>query len=104
MSTISRKGAVPGFGAESRAPVLAAGGREGAGAAAKTSAKVTFERIQARAYEIFRSRNSGPGDAVSDWLTAERELNGSAPSATAGVEVEARQRARGEALLASGGK
>jgi hypothetical protein len=36
---------------------------------------VTPERVQERAYEIFRSRNGGWGDAASDWLQAERELN-----------------------------
>ena len=30
--------------------------------------------IAARAYEIFKARNGDPGDPVSDWLQAEREL------------------------------
>jgi hypothetical protein len=30
--------------------------------------------IAARAYEIFKARNEEPGDPVSDWLQAEREL------------------------------
>ncbi|HQL53606.1 MAG TPA: DUF2934 domain-containing protein [Phycisphaerae bacterium] len=32
------------------------------------------EQIRARAFEIFKRRNGGPGDAHSDWLQAEREL------------------------------
>jgi hypothetical protein len=36
--------------------------------------EVTPQRIQARAYEIYEARHGGPGDAVSDWLQAEREL------------------------------
>lgn len=32
------------------------------------------EQIRARAFEIFMRRNGGPGDAHSDWLQAEREL------------------------------
>jgi hypothetical protein len=34
------------------------------------------ERIRARAFEIYRARliSSQPGDAVSDWLAAEREI------------------------------
>ena len=30
--------------------------------------------IATRAYEIFKARNGEPGDPVSDWLQAEREL------------------------------
>jgi len=30
--------------------------------------------IALRAYEIFKARNGEPGDPVSDWLQAEREL------------------------------
>ena len=32
------------------------------------------ERIQARAYEIYLARNGRNGDALSDWLQAEREI------------------------------
>jgi hypothetical protein len=35
---------------------------------------VPFERVQQRAYEIYLARNGQAGDAVSDWLLAEREL------------------------------
>ena len=30
--------------------------------------------IATRAYEIFKARNGEPGDPISDWLQAEREL------------------------------
>ena len=64
------------------------------GAAAKASAVVTQARIQARAYEIFLARNGGDGDALADWLQAERELNGSGlPADEAGIDVKGRQRA-----------
>ena len=36
----------------------------------------TEERIRARAYEKFCSRSGDPGDAMGDWLEAERELLG----------------------------
>jgi Protein of unknown function (DUF2934) len=32
------------------------------------------EQIRLRAYEIYAARAGREGDAVSDWLTAEREL------------------------------
>ncbi len=32
------------------------------------------ENIRARAYQISQARNGGPGNAVSDWSQAEREL------------------------------
>lgn len=37
------------------------------------------DRIRVRAYEIYRSRNGAAGDAVSDWLQAEREVTSSSP-------------------------
>jgi len=48
------------------------------------SAQTLRERIHTRAHEIHLSRNSGgdgaahEGDALSDWLQAERELNNAA--------------------------
>lgn len=33
------------------------------------------DRIRRRAYEIFQARNGGPGDHLSDWAQAEREVN-----------------------------
>lgn len=60
------------------------------------------DRIRARAYEIYetRRRTSGAGDAISDWLQAEREVCGAAPNPTPSAEVPAKTRARGEVLLA----
>jgi hypothetical protein len=34
----------------------------------------TYDEIARRAYEISLERHGGPGDALSDWLQAEREL------------------------------
>jgi hypothetical protein len=34
----------------------------------------TEEQIRARAFEIYLTRNGGPGDAHTDWMQAEREL------------------------------
>jgi hypothetical protein len=34
----------------------------------------TEEQIRMRAYEIYLERGDEPGDAVSDWLQAEAEL------------------------------
>ena len=34
----------------------------------------THEQIERRAYEIFLARQGQDGDAVTDWLRAEREL------------------------------
>ena len=34
----------------------------------------TQEEIRRRAYEIYLERNGLPGDALDDWLRAEREL------------------------------
>ncbi len=66
--------------------------------------EVTADRIRARAYEIYQARNGngGPGDAVSDWAQAERELNGSAPEPSVARDIEIKAQARGERLLASG--
>jgi Protein of unknown function (DUF2934) len=52
-------------------------------------------RVRRRAFELFeqRAKNGGKGDALSDWLAAEREVNGQARLA------EAKSRARGETLL-----
>jgi hypothetical protein len=33
------------------------------------------DHIRARAYEISKARNGGPGDACSDWSQAEKELS-----------------------------
>jgi hypothetical protein len=90
MSRTTSKGAMPGQQAES--------GATSPGRAPQTNPAAPRERIQARAYEIFQARknNGRQGDAASDWMQAERELNGAAPGVTAGAEVEAKAQARGE--------
>jgi hypothetical protein len=40
----------------------------------ETPADVAHEQIATRAHELYLSRGDGEGDALSDWLTAEREL------------------------------
>jgi hypothetical protein len=45
--------------------------------AAPLSAAELHARITARAHEVFLERNGAPGDELSDWLTAEREVCGS---------------------------
>lgn len=39
------------------------------------------EQIRFRAYEIYRRRDGLPGDPLTDWLLAERELAAEMPSA-----------------------
>jgi hypothetical protein len=39
-----------------------------------TAAAVDRERIAQRAYELYLARGGGDGEAVEDWLAAEREL------------------------------
>lgn len=46
--------------------------------------ETTPDLVRRRAYEIFEARRGGPGDHLSDWLQAERELRG-APRATPGA-------------------
>jgi hypothetical protein len=60
-------------------------------------AEVSPDRIRARAYDIFRRRSGGPGDAVADWLQAERELKGGPRRGKEGAPVSATP--RGEVLL-----
>jgi len=38
------------------------------------AAEPSQDEIRRRAFEIFRARQGGPGDPVSDWLRAEAEL------------------------------
>jgi hypothetical protein len=45
--------------------------RRGTGAA---RADAIHEQIAKRAYEIYLARGDGDGDALGDWLSAEREL------------------------------
>jgi Protein of unknown function (DUF2934) len=51
----------------------------GVGRDTDSSEKTTPDRIRARAYELFQGRAGAFGDAVSDWLNAERELGGNLP-------------------------
>ena len=44
--------------------------------AAGAAGPIDVEAIRVRAYEIFLSRGNAEGDALSDWLRAERELLG----------------------------
>ncbi|MEK6702593.1 MAG: DUF2934 domain-containing protein [Planctomycetota bacterium] len=62
---------------------------------------VTPEQIRIRAYEVYRARctSGSPGDAVSDWAQAEREMRRRASNS---IEMEGRATARGEKLLAAG--
>ena len=46
------------------------------------------DRISMRAYELYLARGGGDGQAVEDWLTAERELNTRGESATRGDSGE----------------
>jgi hypothetical protein len=44
---------------------------------ATTTAELNHDVIRCRAYEIYLGRNGGPGDHLSDWNQAERELRAS---------------------------
>ena len=55
------------------------------------------DRIRRRAFELFLARCGGPGDALSDWLEAERQVR-SAELRRGRDDVKAAE--RGEALLA----
>jgi hypothetical protein len=59
--------------------------------------------VRARAYEIYRARNGNEAeaDAVSDWLQAEREVNGGAATPGTAPSIELEHKARGERLLSS---
>jgi hypothetical protein len=46
------------------------------GAEARTAAPDRWQRIQRRAYEIAQERGFTPGAELSDWLQAEREVDG----------------------------
>lgn len=53
-------------------PVTASAGTAVAGLQANS--EPTADQIRCRAYCIYCARNGGPGDALGDWLSAEREL------------------------------
>jgi hypothetical protein len=42
------------------------------------------DRLAARAYELYLARGGGDGQAVEDWLAAERELRQGGSAATLG--------------------
>lgn len=64
---------------------------------------VTPEVVRMRAYELYlaRSHNGSQGNQESDWLQAERELNGSAQEPTASSDIETKAYARGQRLLST---
>ena len=41
--------------------------------------RVSEDQIRVRAYELHLTRGESPGDAMSDWLQAERELHKQKP-------------------------
>lgn len=53
------------------------------------------DQIRARAYDIYqrRMRRGEPGDALTDWLQAERELR--APPTTAAAQIVVKARSTG---------
>jgi len=55
--------------AETVVPAVTAPAAQGNG-----SATPNAELIRLRAYEVFLARDGTPGDELSDWLTAEREI------------------------------
>lgn len=63
-----------------------------------SSSTAGADQIRCRAYQIYRSRaqNGGAGDAVSDWLEAEREINGSAKPPTPVSVIETKSTAKQE--------
>ena len=51
------------------------------GGSIKNGTSASFEQIQRRAYELFEARGATHGCDLADWLTAERELTGTAAAA-----------------------
>lgn len=99
MSAITRKHVKPDQQSGSRAASKDIVARVPNGAARSSPKDDAQQRIRARAYEIYQTRrdNGGEGDAMSDWLQAERETNGTAPGLTA-TGIEVKTQARGEKL------
>ena len=48
--------------------------RKAKGTRSDEGTRVLQERIAARAYELYRARDGRQGDALADWLEAEREI------------------------------
>lgn len=65
----------------------------------ETHIEITPDRIRLRAYEIYEARNGAPGDALSDWVRAEGELNGADPDATTDTPLEVKVREGGGSVL-----
>ena len=104
MGTITRKHGAPDQRTDTRAAGLTSAGRDQEAGVSGKTVNAMRDRIRHRAYEIYCGRISSgvAGDASSDWLQAERELNGAAPDPVTSAAIEVRARARGERLLASG--
>jgi hypothetical protein len=65
----------PATPSTSRSPLThRPGQRRGSSGKTKASADVSHDQIVRRAHQIYLARGDGEGDALSDWLTAEREL------------------------------
>ena len=47
----------------------------------RAKSRPTPEQIQLRAYEIYLERRGAPGNALQDWVQAERELLQKSPKA-----------------------
>jgi len=101
MNTTAHTSATPS--AIKKAEVLTASPQAGkpAGSCSGRCAKAAADRIRIRAYEVYRTRSTAgqPGNEVTDWLQAERELNGPEAETTKSAEVVVRPRALGEAIL-----
>ncbi len=67
----------------------------------RTNLTLTDERIRVRAYEIYEARRNGGilGDDRSDWLQAERDVNGAAVPPARSASAPPANPARGEVLL-----
>jgi hypothetical protein len=62
--------AATSHGQQTRRP----GRRVGAFETTDVGSEITHQQVARRAQEIYLARGDGEGDALSDWLTAEREL------------------------------
>ena len=74
----------------------------------ETAREPSPDLIRRRAFEIFQARADGPGDPVSDWMQAERELRAepesgaSTAAARTAADPESGQRPRGDAKHRAG--
>ena len=73
-TTGSRGGTAAKKTTKSRTTTRATTGRKSTAKPRRSVRVTTREDIRQRAYDIYLSRNGGPGDALNDWLQAEREL------------------------------